>query len=66
MQTYHCCRQRTKGIYSPLIAEIGKNLFATGAFQDKNATVGVIVKNRDGVCVLAQTGGQAVGAADSK
>lgn len=33
--------------------------------KDKNATVGVIVKNRDGVCVLAQTGGQAVGAADN-
>ncbi|KAK6018041.1 hypothetical protein OSTOST_16423, partial [Ostertagia ostertagi] len=33
--------------------------------KDKHATVGVLVKNEDGVVVLAQTGGQAVGAPDN-
>ncbi|KAK5983673.1 hypothetical protein GCK32_007385 [Trichostrongylus colubriformis] len=33
--------------------------------KDKHATVGVLVKNQEGVVVLAQTGGQTVGASDN-
>ncbi|KAK6041960.1 hypothetical protein COOONC_20536 [Cooperia oncophora] len=35
------------------------------SLSDKHATVGVLVKNQEGVVVLAQTGGQTVGARDN-